>query len=345
MSPVRQRVVELCLLCNRAERLHGGQPQVEVAVTTSDYDLGVAGTRRCVLQDGVLGRRPVRLVRQRVSVVGGGPGKPKWVPGLLSRHAQAVLKPSQGHLVDRLRCARGDPRGPLVIRVPQKVEDDLDVHRTDPRLVDAVLQREGGGHALPVGHRARDGHCPSAGEVGGQQVAAGVPAGPSPRCVGISVAPGLRDAVVAAGAEPPRVEVGGVPPDVGWPGVNWSTFSARVSLGPIAGCSWSRISVPAIVLAQDRRAVMCSLNQAGPPCLCTIRCPVSLSWSSSVCTAMCGSCGTSVATSRLVPQGSPRCLGWPSPTCTITHSFRSCACSVTRAHWSSVVTSNTGVGA
>ena len=34
----------------------------------------------------------------------------------------------------------GDPRGPPVIRVPQKMEDDVGVHRIDPRSVDAVLQ-------------------------------------------------------------------------------------------------------------------------------------------------------------------------------------------------------------
>ena len=66
---------------------------------------------------------------------------------------------------------------------------------------------------------------------------------------------------------------------------------------------------------------------------------------SSVCDAMCGSCGTSIATSRAVPQGSPRGLGWPAPTCIITHSARKCAYPVARAHWSSVVTNYTGVGA
>ena len=118
VSSVRQRMVELCLLRDRAERLHGGGPRVEVAVTTGDYELGVAATWRRVLQDGVLGSRPVRLVQQRVSEVGGGPGKPKMVLGVLSAHAQGILKPSQGHLVDDLRRARGDPRGPIAIRVP-----------------------------------------------------------------------------------------------------------------------------------------------------------------------------------------------------------------------------------
>ena len=112
VSLVRQRMIQLCLLCDRAERLHCGGPQVEVAVTTGDLELGVAGTRRRILQDDVLGRRPICLEQQRVAVVGGGPGKAKWVLSVSSAHAQSVPKSSQGHLVDRLRRARGDPRGP-----------------------------------------------------------------------------------------------------------------------------------------------------------------------------------------------------------------------------------------
>ena len=211
---VRQGMVQLCLLRDRAERPHCGGPQVEVAVSTGDYELGVAGTRGRVLQEGVLGPRPVRLVQQSVAVVGGGSGKPKRVLGVLSAHAQAVLKPSQGHVVEHLRRACGDSRGPLVIRVSQKVEDDLGIQRMDPQPVDAVLQGEGGGHSLPVGQRARDGHCPRAGEVGGEGDTGGVPAGSAPRRVTGGVAPGLRDPVVPGGAEPSRVEVGGVPSDV-----------------------------------------------------------------------------------------------------------------------------------
>ena len=85
-----------------------------MAGTASDHELGVAGARRRVLQDGVLGRHAVRLLQQCVAVVGGGPGKPEWV----LRVPSAVLKPMQGHLADRLCCARGDPRGPLAVRVP-----------------------------------------------------------------------------------------------------------------------------------------------------------------------------------------------------------------------------------
>ena len=131
----------------------------------------------------------------------------------------------------------------------------------------------------------------------------------------------------------------------GWLGVRWSTLSALVLPGRIAGWLCSRISAPAIVLAQERSAVTCYLSHAGPPRWCTTRCPVPSGWSSSACTAMCGSCGTSVATSRAVPRGSPRRPGWPAPTCTTTHSVWSCACSAARVHWSSVVTNNNGVGA
>ena len=57
--PVRQHMAQLCLLRDRAERPNFGGPQVEVAVMTGDYELGVASTRGRVLQDGPLGRRPV----------------------------------------------------------------------------------------------------------------------------------------------------------------------------------------------------------------------------------------------------------------------------------------------
>ena len=55
--------------------------------------------------------------------------------------------------------------------------------------------------------------------------------------------------------------------------------------------------------------------------------------------------GTPVGTSRAVPGGSPRGLGWPAPTYTITHSAQSCACPAARVHSLSVVTNHTGVGA
>ena len=155
------------------------------------------------------------------------------------------------------------------------------------------------------------------------------------------MAPGLRDPVVASGA----LRVAECHLKSGWLGVNWSTLSARVSSGRFAVGSWSRTSAPATVLAQDRSAVMCPLSHTGPPRWCTSRCPASSSWSSSVCTAMCGFCGTAVATSWLVLRVSTGGLGWPPQTCTITHSVRSCACSVAWAHWPSLVISHTGVGA
>ena len=63
MPPVRQQMAQLCLLRDSAERPHCGGMHVEVAVMTGGYELGVAGTRGPVLQDAVLGRRPVRLVQ------------------------------------------------------------------------------------------------------------------------------------------------------------------------------------------------------------------------------------------------------------------------------------------
>ena len=72
-------------------------------------------------------------------MVRGGSDVPERVPGVLPSRAQAVPEPAQGHLVDHLRCARGDPCCPLAICVPQKVEDDFGVHRVDPGSVGTVL--------------------------------------------------------------------------------------------------------------------------------------------------------------------------------------------------------------
>ena len=214
-------------------------------------------------------------------MVGCGWGIPKRVTGVLPLRAQAVPEPSQGHLVDYLRRARGDPRGPLAVHVSQEVEDNFGVHGMDPWPVGAVLQGEVGGHPLSVGHRARDDHRPRAGEVGGESDAGGVLAGSAPRRIRGGVAPGLPDPVLPGGAEPPCVGVSGVPPDVGVAGVSLSTLSALVSPGRTAGWSCIRTSAPAIVLAQDRSAVTCSLSHAAPPRWCTTRCPVSSVWSSS----------------------------------------------------------------
>ena len=148
-------------------------------------------------------------------MVGGGSGIPKRVLALLPSRAQAIAEPSQGHLVDYLGRARKDTRGPLAICVSQEAEEDFGVHRTDPWPVGAVLQGKGGGNPLSVRHRAQDGHCLGAGGVGGRSDTGGVLAESAPRRIGGGVAPGLRDPVVPGGAGSPRVEVGGVPPDVG----------------------------------------------------------------------------------------------------------------------------------
>ena len=125
-----------------------------MAVIADINELGVAGARRLVLQDGVLGCRPVRLVQQRVAGAGLDSGKSEGVLGVLPAHSRAVLKPFQGHLFDCLRRTRRYPCGPFMFHVPQEVEYDLGVHRMGPRPVGAVLQWEGGSHPFPVGYRA-----------------------------------------------------------------------------------------------------------------------------------------------------------------------------------------------
>ena len=112
----------------------------------------------------------------------------------------------------------GTPVVPFVVRVPQQVEDDLNVHCVDPRPVDAVLQEEGGSHPLPVGYRAQDGHRPRAGKVGSEGITGGRRAGLAPRCVRGRVAPGFWDPLVSSGAEPPCVEGDGVPLDIAMAG-------------------------------------------------------------------------------------------------------------------------------
>ena len=63
VSSLRQSIIRLCSLRDLAEGPHGGLPKVEVAVMTCDDELGLTRARGRVLQDGVLGRRPVRLVQ------------------------------------------------------------------------------------------------------------------------------------------------------------------------------------------------------------------------------------------------------------------------------------------
>ena len=60
---------------------------------TGDNKLDVARVRGRVLQDGVLGRRPVRLVQKSVTVVRGGSDIPERVPGMSPSRAQAVPEP------------------------------------------------------------------------------------------------------------------------------------------------------------------------------------------------------------------------------------------------------------
>ena len=64
-----------------------------MAVTGGDNELGVARVRGRVLQEGVLGCRPVCLVQQGVTVVRGGSDVPERVPGVLPSRAQAVPEP------------------------------------------------------------------------------------------------------------------------------------------------------------------------------------------------------------------------------------------------------------
>ena len=278
-------------------------------------------------------------------MVEGGSGIPKWVLAVLPSRIQAVPEPWQGHLVDYLRRARGDPRGPLAIRVSQEVEDDLGVHPVDPWPVDAVLQGREAATPSPSGTMPEMATAHVRVRSAARATLVVCLQGPPPDASEEVWAQASGIQKYWLGLSQPALRSAECHRTSGWPGVSWSTLSALVLLGRTAGWSCSRTPAPAIVLAQDRSAFKCSLSHVGPPRWCTTRCPLSSGWSSSACTSMCGSCGTPVATSRAVPQGSPRGMGWPAPTCTITHSARSCACSIALAHWSSVATNHTGVRA
>ena len=64
-----------------------------MAVRAGDNELGVASVRGRVMQDGVLGSRPVRLVQYGVTVVRGGSDVPEQMPGVSPPRAQAVPEP------------------------------------------------------------------------------------------------------------------------------------------------------------------------------------------------------------------------------------------------------------
>ena len=99
MPSIRQDVAGLRLLSYRGKR-----PDC-----AGDNELGVAAALRGFVQDCFLGRRPVRIVQQGVAVVGGGSDNPVELLSVPPTHAQAVLEPLQGHLVDCLCRTRRDP--------------------------------------------------------------------------------------------------------------------------------------------------------------------------------------------------------------------------------------------
>ena len=114
VSRMRQRIDALRSLCNRAEHLHCGGPQVQVAVITGNDELGVAGGRPRVLRDGVLGRCTVSLGEQRVAVVEAAWANQNacsvWCPRtcrLSRRHRRGIwltaFAPTAGTPVARLR--------------------------------------------------------------------------------------------------------------------------------------------------------------------------------------------------------------------------------------------------
>ena len=92
-------------------------------------------------------------------------------------------------------------------------------------------------------------HCPCAADVGGESDAGGVPAGPAPRPIGGGVTPGHRDPVVPGGAEPPCVEVCGLPSDVG-----------------VAGCQLVHAQRPGVVEADVRVVAKWDLSPGDRAC-------------------------------------------------------------------------------
>ena len=129
-------------------------------------------------------------------------------------HTQPVPETLQRQLVDWLCCPRGDPPGPLLVRMSEEVEYDFGTHCVDPWCLGAVLQGEAGGRPLPVPYCAWHGYHPRAGEVGHEGCSACVLAGPTSWRVGGGMASGHQDIVVSAGVEPPRDDGVGVSPDI-----------------------------------------------------------------------------------------------------------------------------------
>ena len=99
LPSVHQRMVQLCLLRDRAERLHGGGPQVEVTVLTRDFELGVAEALGVFCRTVSWDAAQSALCRSaslwwdvaRANQNGCAVGCPR-----TRRH---VLKPLQGHLI------------------------------------------------------------------------------------------------------------------------------------------------------------------------------------------------------------------------------------------------------
>ena len=158
------------------------------------------------------------------------------------------------------------------------------------------------------------------------------------------MAASLGNPIVSDGAEPSRVEGGGVPLDVGVAGGQLVDAQCRSVVW--AGC-W-------VVSESD----LSSSDGARPGSERRQEFPEPR-WASALAHHQVP-CVLRLVLQRVHPhvwivwhcrshqQGgaavSPRGLGWPGPTCTITDSAQRCPCSAAQVHWSSVVTNHTVVG-
>ena len=114
---VHQWVVALCPLCNHAKCLHGAGRRSSWLSLPAMMSLASPGP------GGVLCRTVSWDAAQSALC---SSASLLWEVARANRNgcsmsrsqAQAVLRPLQGHLVDRLRCARGDPRSPLAVCMP-----------------------------------------------------------------------------------------------------------------------------------------------------------------------------------------------------------------------------------